>query len=71
MKIAKNKVFERLRKLEMGEQTYRTCEIFKCHKAAKILSPTSNESVTEMKWKVLSQSKNTQYTLRKVAQDYD
>ena len=71
MKIARNKVFKRLRKLEMGKQTHRICEISKRHKAAKILSPTSIESVTEMKWKVLSQSKNTQYTVEKVAQDCD
>ena len=52
----------------MSKQIHRTCEISKHHKAAKILSPKSIESVTEMKWKVLSQSKNTQYT---VAQDCD
>ena len=59
IKIAGNKTFERFRKLEMGKQTHRICEISKRHQAALSLSHTSATLVAENKWKVRSQKKTS------------
>ena len=59
IKIARNKTFERFRKLEMGKQTQRICEISKQHQAALSLSPTTATLVAENKWKIRSQKKTS------------
>ena len=54
MKLARNKAFDRLKKLEKGKSTHRICEIMKRHKAGMKLSATSAaiEIVKNKKWKV-------------------
>ena len=56
IKIARNTAFERMRKLEMGKNSHRICEIMKRHQSANKLSPTSITPINNKKWKVNSQN---------------
>ena len=66
LKVARDKAFERFRKLEKGKRTHRIFEINKRHKAAEkmaiIFTNTSITPVSETEWEVPSQrfSYNTQ-----------
>ena len=66
LKIARDKIFERLRKLELGKNTHRICEINKRHKSALSLSPTSIETIADNQWIVKSETKNMYYTIANV-----
>ena len=71
LKVARDKAFERFRKLEKGKRTHRIFEINKRHKAAEkmaiIFTNTSTTAVSETEWEVPSQwFSNIQYTVKKV-----
>ena len=69
LKLARDKIFERFRKLEKGKQSHRICEINKRHKKA-IQMQASGFKETQLsinQWKVPSQSsQDTQYIVTKV-----
>ena len=67
LKIARDKAFERFRKLETGKSTHRICEINKRHKAAEKIESTQITTISSgSEWKVESQSKSgTYYTVKK------
>ena len=56
MKISRNNTFDWFRKLEIGKQTRRICEIARRHKSALSLSLNCISTVTKEKWKVTSQT---------------
>ena len=66
MQLARDKVFERLRKLKMGKNTHRVCEISKRHLSAINLSPSSITQLENDKWKVSSETRNTDYVVEKM-----
>ena len=56
MKVARDKIFERLLKREKGKQTHRVCDILKHHKTATdAATKTSAHPINDTKWKVSSQ----------------
>ncbi len=69
LKIARDKAFERFRKVEMGKSTHRVCEIRKRHKKAEEMQDNSSHNVTKItseKWKVESQGNpGTHYIIEK------
>ena len=53
MKVARDKIFERLLKREKGKQTHRVCDILKRHKTATdAATKTSAHPINDTKWKV-------------------
>ena len=56
MRVARDKAFEHFRKLEMGKNSHRICEVNKCHKRALLLKLFSATQIENTKWKVQSQS---------------
>ena len=72
MKISRNNTFEWFRKLEIGKQTHRICEIARRHKSALSLSSNCISTVTKEKWKVTSQTiQNKDYTIERVLEACD
>ena len=72
MKISHNNTFEQFRKLEIGKQTHRICEIARSHKSALSLSSNCISTVTKKKWKVTSQTiQNKDYTNERVLEACD
>lgn len=68
IKVARDKGFERLRKIEMGKNSHRICEVNKRHKRALALSPDSIKVLEHNKWMVTSQTMpNTTYIVKLVA----
>ena len=71
-KIARNKTFERLRKVEMGKNTHRICEISKRHKSAIAISPDHLTPIQHNKWNVRSNTESTRnYTVEKIQDSCD
>ena len=69
LKVARDKTFERFRKLEKGKQSHRICEINRRHKSA-IQMRASGVKETQLgtdQWRVPSQSsQDAYYTVTKV-----
>lgn len=68
LKIARDKVFERLQKTQKGKSSYRLCEINRRHKTAeKLSSADAMISVSKDLWKVKSSSTiQSHYTVEKI-----
>ena len=70
LKIARDKVFERVIKTQKGKMTYRLSEINKRHRAAENIASSERQlsSLGDTSWKVLSTTKQSQlpYTVTKV-----
>ena len=57
MKVARDKGFERLRKLEIGKNSHRICEVNKRHKRAMaLLKKDLITNVQEKQWIVASET---------------
>ncbi len=64
LKISRDKVFERFRKLEVGKPTHRICEINKRHKTAQEMQLDNSTTVIQLesqKWTVTSQTYLSKY----------
>ena len=70
LRIARNLVYQQLRKVEVGKLTHRRCEINKRHKAAQDFNITSNVRLHKEKndtWTIESlTNKGKQYTIEKL-----
>ena len=72
IKIARNTAFERMRKLEMGKNSHRICEIMKRHQSANKLSSTLITPINNKKWKVNSQNvQDIHYVVEKLEESCD
>ena len=70
LKIARDKVFERLLKSQKGKLSHRVCEINKRHKTAKQIDLTKH-FITQVddEWRVKSSSTEICYSVRQVCND--
>ena len=66
LKVARDKGFQRLRKLEVGKTSHRICEINKRHKSATLMSSSDIQESGEDKWIVASQTNRQLYTIEKL-----
>ena len=69
MKVARDKIFDRLLKRKKGKQSHPICDLNKCHNHAIELSIKSSvHMIDEDKWNVISQTDQDMFytVLRKV-----